>query len=72
MVLTGDEIMQLKFLAGAGPAEYTINGSEINGIDVSPFTDGSRFVGDDQTRSAAIFDMYWQEGELRANLILWR
>ncbi|WP_404463100.1 hypothetical protein LG331_09990 [Vreelandella aquamarina] len=60
--------MQLKFLAGAGPAEYAINGAVINGLDVSPFTDGAQFVGDDHTRAAGIFDMFWREGELHVVL----
>lgn len=60
--------MQLKFLAGLGPAEYAINGAVINGLDVSPFTEGAQFVGDDQTRAAGIFDMFWQEGELHVLL----
>lgn len=60
--------MQLKFLAGVGPAEYDINGTLINGLDVSPFTEGAQFVGDDQTRAAGIFDMFWREGELHVVL----
>ncbi len=60
--------MQLKFLAGVGPTEYAINGTLINGLDVSPFTEGAQFVGDDQTRAAGIFDMFWQEGELHVVL----
>ncbi|WP_404466267.1 hypothetical protein LG331_08255 [Vreelandella aquamarina] len=60
--------MKLKFLAGAGPAEYVISGAVINGIDVSPFTEGAQFVGDDQTRAAGIFDMSWREGELHVVL----
>ncbi|WP_445012168.1 hypothetical protein [Vreelandella stevensii] len=60
--------MKLSFLAGAGPAEHAINGAVINGLDVSPFTEGSQFVGDDQTRAAGIFDMFWQEGKLHVLL----
>ncbi len=60
--------MQLKFLAGAGPAQYIIHDAMINGIDVSPFTEGAQFVGNDQTKAAGIFDMFWQEGELHVLL----
>lgn len=60
--------MKLKFLAGVGPAEYAINGAVINGLDVSPFTEGAQFVGDDQTRAAGIFDMFFREGELHVVL----
>lgn len=56
--------MKLIFLARPGPSSYTIKATVINGIDVSPFTEGAKFVGDDQTRAAGIFDMFWQEGEL--------
>lgn len=61
--------MQLKFLAGVGPAEYAINGALINGIDVSTFTEGAKFIGNDQTWSAGIFDMFWHEGELHVVLM---
>lgn len=61
--------MKLKFLAKhSAPMAYTVNGGVINGIDVSPFTEGAQFVGDDQTRAAGIFDMFWQEGELHVVL----
>tara|TARA_B100000929_G_C15441537_1_gene398161 strand:- start:81 stop:479 length:399 start_codon:yes stop_codon:yes gene_type:complete len=56
--------MKLNFLAKhSAPMSYIINGAVINGIDVSPFTEGAQFVGDDQTRAAGIFDMFWRNGE---------
>jgi len=60
--------MKIKFLAGAGPSEYAISGTFVNGLDVSPFIEGAQFVGDDQTRAAGIFDMFWREGDLHVVL----
>ncbi|RUR34465.1 hypothetical protein [Vreelandella nanhaiensis] len=55
--------MRLKFLAGAGPASYNIEGSMIEGIDTSLFVEGAQFVGNEQTHAAGIFDMFWKGGE---------
>lgn len=56
--------MKLKFLAGSGFTAYDIAGDVINGIDVSPFIEGSTFQGNEETKAAGIFDMFWQAGEL--------
>ncbi|BCB62249.1 hypothetical protein HaloA020_29500 [Halomonas sp. A020] len=60
--------MKLKFLAGAGPASYAISGLVVNGFDLSPFSEGAQFVGNDQTRASGIFDMTWSESELHVVL----
>ena len=56
--------MKLKFLAVARLVSYEIQGSVINGIDTSLFTQGAKFVGNDQTRAAGVIDMFWVEQEL--------
>ncbi|MCE7520314.1 hypothetical protein LZG37_19430 [Halomonas titanicae] len=60
--------MKLKFLAGAGPVFYEINGSVINGIDTSLFAEGDTFTGSDETDAAGIFSMQWLNGELHVTL----
>ena len=50
--------MRLKFQAkGACPTEYTIDNETINGIDLSVFPEGGKFIGDDATRVAGIYDV---------------
>tara|TARA_B100000929_G_scaffold205405_1_gene163575 strand:- start:4405 stop:4809 length:405 start_codon:yes stop_codon:yes gene_type:complete len=60
--------MQLKFLAGLGPAEYTINGQVINGVDVSAFKAGAQFIGNEQTKEAGIYGVFWRADELHVVL----
>lgn len=61
--------MKLKFLAkGFVPADYSISGSIINGIDTSLFTEGSIFTGSHETQAAGIYSMQWIGGELHVML----
>lgn len=60
--------MKLKFLAGAGPASYQVSGTVINGIDFSAFIEGSKFVGNEETRAAHIYGAEWVNGELVVTL----
>lgn len=60
--------MKLKFLAGAGKLVYSIQGSVIEGIDTSSFVEGSKFFGNEETQSAGIFNMFWEDGELHVVL----
>lgn len=55
--------MKLKFLAGSAFTAYNIAGDVINGIDLSPFVEGSKFQGNEYTQTAGIFDIFWQDGE---------
>ncbi|RUR51535.1 hypothetical protein [Vreelandella populi] len=57
--------MKLTFLAKSlAPTAYDISGSVISGIDTSLFVEGSQFTGNEDTGTAGIFDMFWEEGEL--------
>ena len=58
--------MQLKFKAkGSCPLEYTIKQETINGIDLSVFPVGGKFIGDESTQTAGIYDVTRDEnGEL--------
>lgn len=60
--------MKLKFLAGAGPEFYNIQGSVINGIDFSEFVEGSVFVGNEETQDVGIFGAEWIDGVLHVTL----
>lgn len=60
--------MKLLFLAGAGPASYEVSGAVIDGIDFSVFTEGSKFVGNEETRAAHIYGAEWVNGELLVTL----
>ncbi|MBZ5486885.1 hypothetical protein HW452_05035 [Halomonas aquamarina] len=61
--------MKLKFLAkGFAPVSYNISGAVINGIDTSLFVDGSRFVGNEDTQEAGIYNMEWVDEELCVTL----
>lgn len=51
--------MNIQFAAtGDSPDYYTIEGEEINGIDLSPLDHGGRFGGNGATRNAGIRDAY--------------
>ncbi|WP_252109010.1 MULTISPECIES: hypothetical protein [unclassified Halomonas] len=61
--------MKIKFLAkGLTPVSYNINGSLINGVDTSLFTEGSVFVGNEDTYIAGIYGMLWENGVLHVIL----
>ena len=60
--------MKLIFLAAAGPASYQVNGTVINGINFALFTEGSKFIGDEQTKAAHIYGAEWLNGELMIRL----
>lgn len=60
--------MRLRFLAGAGPASYSIDGAKINGVDFSLFVNGSTFVGNGETDSAYIYGACWEDGVLMITL----
>ena len=62
--------MQLKFKAkGSCPLEYTIKQETINGIDLSQFPAGGKFIGDESTKTSGIYDVTRDEnGELLVTL----
>ncbi|MGQ7253990.1 hypothetical protein [Vreelandella titanicae] len=60
--------MKIKFLAGGDKIQHSIQGSMVNGINTSLFTEGSTFLGSEETLSAGIFDMFWDGGELHVVL----
>ncbi len=60
--------MKLKFLAGAGPASYQVDGTAINGIDFSLFTEGAKFVGSEETQASYIYGAEWVDGQLVVTL----
>jgi|TARA_R110001583_G_scaffold192029_1_gene358058 hypothetical protein len=55
--------MKLLFLAKSkAPTSYNISGPVINNIDTGLFVEGSKFVENEETREAGIYDMYWRDG----------
>ena len=62
--------MKLKFKAkGITQPDYNISNETINGIDLSQFPDGGKFIGDDSTHAAGIYDVTRDEnGELIVTL----
>tara|TARA_R110001583_G_scaffold18501_3_gene73541 strand:- start:3782 stop:4177 length:396 start_codon:yes stop_codon:yes gene_type:complete len=54
--------MKLKFLAGAGLASYNIQDGVIEGVNTESFVEGSKFLGNEETKAAGIFDMFWRDG----------
>lgn len=63
--------MKIKFLAlpSGVPDEYIISGSVVNGLDLSVFPEGGKFVGDETTREAGIHKVERDEtGELIVTL----
>lgn len=61
--------MKLKFEAHAAAQQYNINNKTINGIDLSVFPDGGKFIGDDDTKAAGIISVERIDGELYVTLI---
>ena len=56
--------MKLKFKAAGTPQpDYTISNETINGIDLSQFPAGGKFIGDESTRSAGIYDVTRDEND---------
>ena len=61
--------MKLKFKAkGTLQPDYTIYNSIINGIDVSQFPAGGKFIGDESTQAAGIYDVTHNGTELVVTL----
>lgn len=61
--------MKLKFKAkGHAPSQYDINGTLINGIDMSLLPEGGQFVGDETTQEAGIYGAEYIDGELVVTL----
>ena len=60
--------MKLKFRAVNVEPSYTINNETINGIDLSVIEEGGKFIGDESTKEAGIYDVYRQDGELYVTL----
>lgn len=60
--------MKIRFLAGAGPSSYEISGSVINSIDTFLFPEGASFKGNEETKSAGIYEMEWVGGILHVTL----
>ena len=62
-------MMKIKFKATPSAPEYDIQGETINGFDLSPLEHGGKFMGNEQTKEAAIRDAYRDEqGELHVTL----
>ena len=62
--------MKLKFKAkGINQPDYQISNETINGIDLSQFPAGGKFIGDESTQEAGIYDVTRDEnGELLVTL----
>ena len=62
--------MKLKFKAkGITQPDYQISNETINGIDLSAFPSGGKFIGDDSTQAAGIYDVTRDEnGDLLVTL----
>lgn len=60
--------MKLKFLAKGQPQpDYSISNSNVNGVNLSVFPEGGKFVGNEQTRAAGIYNVE-HDGELVVTL----
>ena len=61
--------MKLKFKAkGITQPDYIIDNSIINGIDLSQFPEGGKFIGDESTQEAGIYDVTHNGTELVVTL----
>lgn len=61
--------MQLRFKAkGISQPDYQISGETINGLDLLVFPEGGKFIGDDTTQAAGIYDVTRENGELFVTL----
>lgn len=61
--------MKLKFLAKNEAPEYAIQGETLNGLDLSIIEHGGRFIPNEATNAAGIFNAYRDEqGELFVTL----
>ena len=61
--------MKLKFKAkGITQPDYTISNETINGIDLSQFPAGGKFIGDESTQEAGIYDVTHNGTELTVTL----
>ena len=61
--------MKLKFKAkGITQPDYQISNETINGIDLSQFPAGGKFIGDESTQAAGIYDVTHNGTELVVTL----
>lgn len=60
--------MKIKFLAVDTEHNYSIANDTINELDLSVFPEGGQFVGDETTRSAGIYSVSRENGELCVTL----